>query len=140
MANYITGKDTVISLDDVVLGCVQSLSFSTEVEMVDVTCAASNGFRQQVPGTESWSGDLNSVLREFNEAEQASNVSIMDVYTKLKNGSLVDVEYTFGGFRFSAKAYIQNVSIDSSGPSDAVTWSASLQGYTPLLLTETPVA
>ncbi|MET4072977.1 hypothetical protein [Hymenobacter sp. UYCo722] len=105
--------------------------------MTDVVCSATGGFKKQVPGMESWDGSLSAIVRTFPTAEVATNVTLREMYTKLREKTLVEVEYELGGvdgYVFTSKAYLSNVDISVPTGSGAVTWTANLVGAEPLLL------
>ena len=137
MASEILATNVVIKINDKVFGCAQSASFSTKVEMTDVVCSATGGFKKQVPGMESWDGSISAIARTFTTGELATNVSLREMYTTLREKTLVDVEYELGGVSgevFTSKAYLSNVDISIPEGSGAVTWTANLVGAEPLLL------
>lgn len=133
MAQFITAKDVTVKFDEILLGCAQSASLTITREMIPVTCQASNGFSQQTPGNESWSGSIGAVLRLFETAEEATNVSLKKVIDLLQAGTEVDIEYSFGGLRYAAKAYLSEVAV-TSPESGNVTWTANMVGNSRITL------
>ncbi|WBA43166.1 hypothetical protein [Hymenobacter canadensis] len=137
MASEILATNVVIKINDKVFGCAQTASFSTKREMTSVVCSATGGFTKQVPGAESWDGSLTAVMRVFGTAEEATNVTAREMYSALRQGALVDIEYQLGGvdeYVFSSKAYLSNVDFSIPEGSGVVTWTAGLIGAEPLLL------
>lgn len=141
MASEILATNVVIKINNKVFGCAQTATFTTEVAMVDVTCAATGNFKSQVPGQESWSGSISAILRTFSTTELATNVTLREVYTKLRDRAKVDVEFEMGDlinpadtYTFTAQAYLSNIAVSVPEGSGLVTWTANLVGYTPMEL------
>jgi hypothetical protein len=141
MASEILATNVVIKIDNKVFGCAQTATFTTEVAMVDVTCAATGNFKSQVPGQESWSGSFSAIVRTFPASELTTNVTLREVYTKLRERTKVEVEYDLGHpdnpadtYTFTAQAYLTNVAISIPEGSGLVTWTANVVGYTPMEL------
>lgn len=138
MASEILATNVVIKIEGKVYGCAQSASFSTKFSSIAVPCARNGAFAKTVPGIESWDGSLTAIVTTFTAgAETTANVSLRDIYTKLREKALVDIEYELGGldgFVFSSKAYLTNVDISVPEGDGVVTYSTGLVGAEPLLL------
>ena len=137
MASEVLATNVVIKIDGKVFSCAQSASFSTKRAMIAVPCQANGKFSKQIPGMESWDGSISAIVRVFDTAELATNVTLRDIYTKLREGTAVEMEYELGGvagYVFSSSAYLSNVDISIPEGDGVVTWTAGLVGAEPLLL------
>jgi len=138
MASEVLATNVVIKIDGKVFGCAQSASFSTKFAMVSVPCQANGAFSKQIPGMESWDGSISAIVRVFDTAELATNVTLRDIYSlKLRAKAPVDIEYQLGGldgYVFTSSAYLSNVDVAIPEGDGVVTWTANLVGAEPLTL------
>jgi hypothetical protein len=137
MASEVTASKVAIKLKAKTFGCAQSASFSTKRAMTSVPCQANGAFAKQIPGMESWDGSITAIMRTFSTAEEAANVTFREIYTTMREGALVDVEYAIegiDGIRLTSKAYLTNVDVSVPDSDGVVTWTAGLVGAEPLLI------
>lgn len=130
MARLVNATDVIVSVGDVVVGCANGATLTVSRAMDAATCGASEGWAQSSPGLKSWTGNISAYFREFESGETAGNVSAMDIFDLLDEGTLVDVEYgtkTTGAQRFKGKAYVSGFTY-TQPETGTVTWSADLTG------------
>lgn len=129
MPSIVNATNVVIKIDNVVVGCADSASFTVSRAMDEATCSASNGWKQVSPGQKSWSGSFGAVFREFTEEESGTEVTFDRLFELLDEGTEVTVEYTkkSGGSRYTGKAYVSEINYDQP-ESGAVTWGANYEG------------
>lgn len=141
MTDYVKASNVVIKIDGKVFGCAKSATFSTKRATQSVVCAATANFDKKLPGLESWDGSLNAVLRIFDSAGVAANVTLRDMYKALRAGTEVDVEFELGDttsstydfYIFTSKAFLSEVAISVPEGAEVVTWTATLAGTEPLI-------
>lgn len=130
MATTINAVDVVIKVDNVTVGCLQSMDITIERDMDPSTCAADGIWESVTPGRARSSGSLNGVYREFTSAEQAANFGYDDIYDLLTEGTQVNISYgtmNTGARRYTVPAFIQNLQF-SKPETGSVTWSAAFTG------------
>lgn len=130
MAKTINAVDVVIKVDDVVVGCLQSMDITVERDMDSATCADSGEWDEFSPGRKRSSGTINGAYREFTAAEQAANFGYDDVYDLLDEGTKVNISYgtlNSGARRYTVGGYVNNVKF-SRPETGIATWSAGFQG------------
>ncbi|TGE05557.1 phage tail protein [Hymenobacter fodinae] len=133
MASIINATDVVTSLNDVVVGCAQSMDVTVSRTIDPATCSASGGWAQGSPGERSWSGSIGAIVRVFPTAEEAVNISYKDLLSYLVDGTELDFDFTLGGDlgeRYGGKAYLSNLAI-SKPEAGVCTWSADFTGNGP---------
>jgi hypothetical protein len=141
MIDYVKATNVAIKLDNKVFGCAKSASFSTKRATTSVTCAATGSFDKKLPGLESWDGSLSAVLRLFDAAGVAANVTLREMYASLRAGTEVEIEFELGDttsptydyYIYTSKAYLTEVAITVPEGDEVVTWTATLVGSEPLI-------
>lgn len=137
MASIINATDVVTEIDNVVVGCAQSMNVSVARTIDPATCSASGGWAQGSPGERSWSGSIGAMARLFTAgAEETANVSYKKLLGILVDGAEVDFSFLLGGEdgeRYGGKAFLSNLTIDKP-ETGIVTWSADFTGNGPYAL------
>lgn len=128
MARIINAVDVNVSVGAIIVGCAKSASLKVSRKMDPATCGASGDWEEFSAGRKGATGSIAAEYRVFTAAEAATNVSAMDIFDLLDEGTLVDIEYgttTTGDIRFHGKAFISGFNYDQP-ESGVVTWSADL--------------
>lgn len=128
MARIINAVNVNVSVGGIIVGCAKSANLKVSRKMDPATCGASNAWEEYSPGRKAATGSIAAEYRIFTTAEAATNVSAVDVFDLLDEGTLVDIEYgtkTTGDTRFHGTAFISGFNYDQP-ESGVVTWSGDL--------------
>lgn len=125
-----------MKFNDKVIGCVQSASFSIDVDMDEATCQDSNGAKEYTAGQTSWKGSIGALYRELTAAEQATGVSFDDAFDAIEAGAPVTLVFSkkTGGSLYTGTAFVSSLKWDQPEKGN-VTWSADFQGSGALVKT-----
>lgn len=128
MASLLNATDVVVRIDNVVVGCAQSVDITVSRALDPATCSASGGWAQSSPGERSWSGSIGAVARTFETGEEAANISYDDLLTILTDGTKVELEFSLGTTkRYGGFAYVSELAF-SKPETGVCTWNASFTG------------
>lgn len=140
MATTINAVDVVIKVDNIVVGCLQSMDITINRAMDAATCDASGEWDEVSPGRKSSTGSINAAYREFTAAEQAANFGYDDIFDLLDDGTLVNISYgtaNTGQRRYTVPGYVN--SLQWSRPETGiVTWSGGFTGSGPVTFAVNP--
>lgn len=134
MSRKVAGVDVLLKVKDstsqfIPVGGQKGASLSRSAETIDVTDKNSEGWAESIVGIKSWSVDCDGFVCLGDEAYEI-------LETAFDNRQAIDVEIKVGdataGFTRTGKAVITD--FPEEYPSDdAVTFSLSLQGASPLI-------
>ena len=130
MATVINAVDVVIKVDNITVGCLQSMDISVERDMDAATCSDSGSWDEVSPGRMRASGSINGAYREFTPEELATNFGYDDIFDLLTEGTKVNISYgtmNTGKRRYSLPAFLNSVGF-SRPESGIATWSSGFQG------------
>ncbi len=140
MAKTINAVDVVIKVDNVVVGCLQSMDLTIERDMDPASCASSGEWDEVSPGRKRSSGSINAAYREFTSDEQAANFGYDDIFDLLDEGTKVNLSYgttTSGSSRYTVPGYVNNLAF-SLPETGIVTWSGGFTGSGPVVRATNP--
>src|SRR5690554_3724813 len=110
----VNGNKIGVYVDNQLIGCLTSNSFSSTNEDIDVTCKDNDGARQTLPG-----GNTAEITFEGN-FDAASTYGLEELVSVHKNKTRVGIKYAqsgSGGLYITAYAYLNSLTWD--GPLNA---------------------
>lgn len=125
----IHGRDIVISVEDVPVGCATSGTLNLMGDLSEATCKGSSGWKEYTLGDQEGELTLEALTRYATGDDVATNQTVKSFRQYWKNRTLVDWEWTRGEVGdeiISGKGFITNVSETAPG-NDNATWSATIK-------------
>jgi hypothetical protein len=103
--------------------CPKSIQINIDLELKDLQCSASNGFKRSAAGNVSWGGSANFIM------DTGSGLSAADVFNAVKNRTLVAVSVAItGGITLSGQAFVTNATVNAPENNDPVEVSVTFTG------------
>jgi len=142
----VNGTELVIYLDNQLSVLSTSLSLNVEQKLRDISCREGGGWKNNMAGIRQWTIDCENAVA-FNTKDGrsysglANQIAIDDlIHNYILNRQIVNIRLTKKGsanneWRWLGKAFINNVSIDTSNEESA-TYSFSLSGKNNLRLSK----
>ncbi|MEH7117213.1 phage major tail protein, TP901-1 family [Neobacillus vireti] len=138
VANKVAGVDVLLKIKQgssfVILGGQTGSTLNREAETIEVTDKTSGGWASSLPGIKSWSIDCDGFVVLGDAALEA----LEDAFN---NRTPVDAEIRVGasdssdGVTYTGTGYIVDFPLEFA-QDDAVTYSLSIEGATPLVRTK----
>lgn len=121
MADKISGKNIVVSIGALPIGCLKQASFEVTTSMIDATtkCSVdSNGvlWAENVPNINSWSSSGNGLQPVVNSGGQPDEYSMQQLLSAQFQQTKVYItwEDASGQFFYGGDAYISTTSTDAN--------------------------
>lgn len=139
----VAGVDVLLKFKDetgklVVLGGQTGATLNREAETIDTTDKTSGGWKSSLAGTLAWSIDADGFVvlgdKAFTLIEDAF-LGRQEVEAEIRMGGDSDVE----GITYTGNGYLVDLPLDFA-QDDAVTYSLSLEGSSPLVRTKGAIA
>lgn len=135
MGKKVAGVDVLLKLkkedgDLIVLGGQTGATLNREAETLDVTDKTSGGWASSLPGTLSWSIDADGFVVLGDEAFKLLEDAFLgrkEIEAEIRLGADEEKD----GITYKGKGYIVDLPLEFA-QDDAVTYSLSLEGSTPL--------
>lgn len=124
----VTGKEIMISIDDIVVGCANSGEFTSDVSMVEAACRESGAYYDAVPDKFEAELSLDGFVA-YDSPVDATAMRAMDLAALHMNKTLVDWSYgivTSGQKSWAGKGYITSYS-ESGEQEGAATYSVTIK-------------
>jgi hypothetical protein len=103
--------------------CPKSITLKMDLELKDLQCSASNGYKRSAAGNVSWDGSLNMVM------DSGAGFTAADAMNALKSRVVKTISLAItGGFTFTGNAFITNVTNNLPENNDAIDISVSFTG------------
>lgn len=107
-----TFKNLSVEYNDVQVGCADSITLECQVDMADLTCKDSVGWREVIPDEKSWGASVDGVISSYTDTDIATNKGYFDFMAAWMAGTQLDI--SFGGIedaetRYKGKAYIGSI-------------------------------
>lgn len=129
MAAEIKAVDVLLKIGSQVIGGQKSASLEMNNSPIEVTTKSSNGWTDKIPGKKAWSTTCDALFWVSDEGQTAA-------YTAFENNTVIDVELSNStGYYRKGRAVITSIS-EEAGEDDVVSFSVSLEGTGPLILTK----
>lgn len=136
MATTVLGKDLLMYVDTsatatplyTAVACATSSTLSGSTEFIEATCKGSAGWREGIPGGQSWNMSTDGL---YQPDSAVSVIDLMDIWLTKKKVKLAFGMAGSGAVRWTGEAYLSQPEI-SSPNGEAVTYSVTFEGTGPL--------
>jgi hypothetical protein len=130
-AGIVAGKNIILSLNGVPIGCSTSAKISMDKALLEASCKESNGSREVTLGDFSWEMSTENIFKLGNA------VTIFTLFNLLKGDTVFDVSWgtnLTGDQVFYGRAVCNH--LEGDGPvSDNASFAATFTGTGDLILT-----
>ena len=116
------GYNLQISIDGIIYGCAQTVTFGASREDKDATCTASGGTKETIPGQKSYTLSADALERVTTGADITTNVTSKELEDMFENATVFDWEFgstTTGAQRKAGKAYVRSYTHTGGATDDA---------------------
>jgi hypothetical protein len=119
----ITANAAVLNIAGEAAICPKSLTFQADLELKDLQCSASNGFKRSAAGNVSWQGSGSFIL------DSGSGLSGADVLNAVKNRALIAISLAItGGPTITGNAFMTNAQLNIPENNDPIEVSFTYTG------------
>lgn len=139
MAKKIAGVDVLLMVEiggeKVAIGGQKGASLTRTAEIIDVTDKTSGGWSESIMGLKSWTIECEGLVT-------LGDQGLEHLHTCFDNGTLIDVVIKVGevdGYSYKGKVLITEFP-EEFAQDDAATYSATLQGASPLVREKNVIA
>lgn len=119
----ISSNSVVFSLGGETAVCPKTTTLQFDLELKDLQCSASNGYKRSSAGNVSWQGTSTFV------ADTGAGLSMADIFNGVKNRALVAVSIAVtGGSTFTGNVWVTNATLNAPENADPVELSITFTG------------
>jgi predicted secreted protein len=133
----ISGIDLILSVNDIAIGCAQTIDLEVKTETSSATCRASGGWAEVVAGRHSWTASTSGLYRIATAGDVATNMTLANLQALQIARTPVAIEFgseTVGDQKVAGNAIITSVK-RTAPETGAGTFAVSFEGTGPLTFT-----
>ncbi|WP_460471885.1 hypothetical protein [Emticicia fontis] len=124
------GKEVRLYLGTILVGCARKISVERTAAELETNCQGSGDEMTFKPGKKSTKFSLEGLAKVYDNTEETTNVSVVDLFTAINNDTEVTINYTsetVGEPKYTIVGYLTSVKEDASD-TELATYSASGRG------------
>jgi len=113
----IMGQNVNVYLGSVMVGCARKIDITVKADKINTTCAGTENVKTGTPGKKEISWSIEGLYRQFDNTEEATNVSVEDWYDGLMADTEVTIKYktaATGDKTYTLVGYAENWKISGS--------------------------
>lgn len=123
------GFDFRIKLNEIAVGCAQTVKFGASRESKSTSCYSSGDTKESKPGLKSYTLSTDGLMRVTTGTDVASNLVIKQLEAYFESGELLDFEFgtdTVGATKKTGTCWISSLE-QTAGTTDDAKFSATFE-------------